>query len=73
MVDVKVKEGDSVEKGQVLAVLSAMKMEMAVQVMIGAGICRRYGQGRIFEFTLVDSELTRVDSILFTTINMKKL
>ena len=30
-------------------------------------------QGRIFEFTLVDSELTRVDSIPFTTINVKKM
>lgn len=28
---VKVKEGDKVEKGQAIAVLSAMKMEMVVQ------------------------------------------
>ena len=32
VVDVKIAVGDSVEKGQVVAVLSAMKMEMAVQV-----------------------------------------
>ena len=31
-----------------------------------------HDQGRIFEFTLVDSELTRVDSIPFTSINVKK-
>ena len=31
VVDVKVKVGDKVEKGQVVAVISAMKMEMAVQ------------------------------------------
>ncbi len=31
VIDVKVAKGDRVEKGQVLAVLSAMKMEMAVQ------------------------------------------
>ena len=32
VVDVKVAPGETVEKGQVVAVLSAMKMEMAVQV-----------------------------------------
>ena len=34
VVDVKISVGDRVEKGQVVAVLSAMKMEMAVQVGI---------------------------------------
>ena len=31
VVDLKVKVGDQVKKGQVVAVISAMKMEMAVQ------------------------------------------
>jgi len=34
VVDVKISVGDRVEKGQVVAVLSAMKMEMAVQAPI---------------------------------------
>jgi len=38
IVDVKVAVGDKVEKGQVLAVVSAMKMEMAVQAPLAGKI-----------------------------------
>lgn len=38
VVDIKVQPGESVEKGQVVAVLSAMKMEMAVQASVGGKI-----------------------------------
>ena len=34
IIDVKVKEGDKVEKGQLLMVISAMKMEMSVSAPI---------------------------------------
>ncbi|XP_077284120.1 pyruvate carboxylase isoform X2 [Arctopsyche grandis] len=38
VIDVKVKEGDHVEKGQPIAVISAMKMEMIVQAPIAGTI-----------------------------------
>ena len=40
VVEVKVAVGDEVEKGQVVAVLSAMKMEMAVQAAT-SGVVRQ--------------------------------
>lgn len=39
VLDVKVKVGDKVEKGQQLAILSAMKMEMVVQSPV-AGVIK---------------------------------
>jgi biotin carboxyl carrier protein len=33
VIEIKVAVGDPVEKGQVVAIISAMKMEMAVQVI----------------------------------------
>ena len=39
VLDVKVKVGDKVEKGQQLAILSAMKMEMVVQSPV-AGVVK---------------------------------
>ena len=38
LIDLKVSEGDIVEKGQVLAVISAMKMEMAVQSLMSGKV-----------------------------------
>lgn len=37
---VRVKEGDTVEKGQALLIMSAMKMEMVVQSPV-AGVVKR--------------------------------
>lgn len=44
IVDVRVKEGDKVQKGQPLIVLSAMKMEMVVQSPVNGTVKKIYGK-----------------------------
>jgi len=40
LIDVKLKEGDEVKKGDAVAILSAMKMEMAIKSAV-AGTVKR--------------------------------
>lgn len=59
VIEIKVAVGDPVEKGQVVAIISAMKMEMAVQVSsterllyienYGLGQLARFFQLKVFE------------------------
>ena len=55
IIEVKVAVGDPVEKGQVVAIISAMKMEMAVQVHLTVVYFNQLlGAARALKLTKVD-------------------